>query len=135
MFVLDASAALGLVLGDGDPSFVRGLSDLLTRERVMAPVHWPLEVNNGLWVANRRLRLPAAAARRAQQLLLELPVTIDESTVEKSWTTTFELAMQLQLTVYDAAYLELAVRFDAGLATADQALAAAAGRLEVPVLA
>ena len=123
MFVLDASAALGLVLGDGDPSFVRGLSNLLTRERVMVPVHWALEVNNGLWAANRRLRLPAAAARRAQQLLLELPVTIDESTVEKSWTTTFEFAMQLQLTVYDAAYLELAMRLDSGLATAAAASA------------
>ena len=63
MFVLDASAALGPLLGDGAPSLVRGLSDLV------------------------------------QQLLLEPPVTIDESAAEKSWTATFELALQLQLAV------------------------------------
>ena len=125
MLVLDASAALALALGDGDESFVRALSRGLVSRRALVPQHWPLEINNGLLMAIRRGRLPLEDGRRAQQLLLELTVRVDEGTAQASWSTAFELAHQTGLTVYDAAYLELAIRADAALATADRELATA----------
>lgn len=134
MLVLDASAALALALGDADDSLASALTERLASEQAVVPSHWALEVNNGLRTATRRGRLPAASARRAQRLLLELPIATDSASAERSWTTTFELAARSGLTVYDAAYLELAIRLDGPLATANRALAAAAGRYRVNVL-
>ena len=74
------------------------------------------------------------AGHRAQQLLLELPIEIDPETAERCWGASFELAAEFGLTVYDAAYLELALRREATLATADRALAAASRQAGVPLL-
>ena len=134
-WVLDASAALALALGDGDEALASALSARLEEGGAAAvPQHWALEVNNGLLVATRRGRLPVMAGHRAQQLLLELPIEIDPETAERCWGATFELALKFGLTVYDAAYLELAQRRGATLATADRALAAASRQAGVPLL-
>jgi predicted nucleic acid-binding protein len=132
-WVLDASAALGLALGDGDESLASVVSVSLERAGAIVPQHWPLEVNNGLLMAFRRGRIPLAAAHRAQELLLELPIEIDTETAERCWGASFELATEYGLTVYDAAYLELALRLEAPLATADRALAEAARKAGVPL--
>jgi predicted nucleic acid-binding protein len=55
-----------------------------------------------------------------------LPVTPDPLTVDNVWGTAFVLAEELQLTAYDAAYLELALRQEAPLATLDDRLRRAA---------
>ena len=133
-WVLDASAALGLVMGDGDERLSNEVSRRLQQEPAVAPQHWVLEVNNGLLVAARRGRLPHGAALRAQQLLLELPIAIDSDTATRCWGSTFELAQRFELSIYDAAYLEIALRHDAGLATADKALARAAASAGVSVI-
>lgn len=133
-WVLDASAALGLVLGDGDETLSGLVSTRLQQEPASVPHHWALEVNNGLLMAMRRGRLPESAALRAQQLLLELPIVVDMDTGTHCWATGYELARRFELTVYDAVYLELAARLDAPLATADEALARAARAAGVAVI-
>ena len=52
----------------------------------------------------------------------------------QAWTATLQLAERWRLTLYDAAYLELAQRLGLPLATLDQALRAAAGALGLTVL-
>ena len=133
-WVLDASAALGLALGDGDDTLASAISARLEQGGAIVPQHWALEVNNGLLVATRRGRLPAMAGHRAQQLLLGLPIEIDPETAERCWGSAFDLALKFGLTVYDAAYLEVAQRRGASLATADRALAAASRKAGVPLL-
>ena len=133
-WVLDASAALGLVLGDGDEWLSGLVSARLQQEPASVPQHWTLEVNNGLLMAARRGRLPESAALRAQQLLLELPIIVDMDTGNRCWATSYELARRFELTVYDAAYLELALRLEAELATADRSLSRAAKVAGVSVI-
>jgi predicted nucleic acid-binding protein len=55
-----------------------------------------------------------------------LPVITDEETARRSGSDTIALARQYGLTIYDAAYLELAMRRGASLATTDRDLTKAA---------
>lgn len=61
-------------------------------------------------------------------------MSIDDETAVPAWGATAALAARFQLTVYDAAYLELAQRLTLPLDTRDRALRAAAGSLGVPLL-
>jgi predicted nucleic acid-binding protein len=92
----------------------------------VAPQLWPIEALNGLLTAERRGRIDRKARQRLAGFLQELPITIDDETASRSWTTTAHLAEQHRLTAYDAAYLELAMRRGLSLATSDTALIAAA---------
>jgi len=74
-------------------------------------------------VNERRGRLDSAKTARALRLLRELPVTVETDVEEDDL---IQLARRHRLTVYNAAYLELALRKGHPLATLDMALAAAA---------
>jgi predicted nucleic acid-binding protein len=67
--------------------------------------------------------------------LAGLPIGIDEETAGRAWRETLALAEIHRLTLYDAAYLELAVRRSLPLATFDAALRTAAVTAGVPLLA
>jgi predicted nucleic acid-binding protein len=96
-----------------------------------APVLWWFEIRNVLVVNERRGRIdpPGSAAFLAE--LARLRIGLD-------WDADGEMVLGLarthRLTVYDAAYLELAVRIDAPLATPDRRLAAAARAAGVPLV-
>jgi predicted nucleic acid-binding protein len=124
--VLDASVALAFVFGDEESPLVIKTLLALRNGRACVPYHWPFEVNNGLLMAIRSKRLAPKDAPTAQGLLLGLPVTPDPLTVDNAWGTAFVLAEELQLTAYDAAYLELALRQEVPLATLDDRLRRAA---------
>ena len=59
---------------------------------------------------------------------------VDPETDAHAWTTTLRLADRFDLTLYDAAYLELGLRRSATLATLDGALRSATASLKVPLL-
>ena len=63
-----------------------------------------------------------------------MDITTDEDTHTHAWGETLKLADRFRLTVYDAAYLELAHRRTLPVATLDTELAAAAKALDVQVL-
>lgn len=89
---------------------------------------------NELLTAVRRRRI---AAERAPIILADLDVlaaAIDASATSRAWSTTFGLAARHGLTVYDAAYLELALRLDVPLASLDTRLVDAARREDVRVI-
>ena len=66
--------------------------------------------------------------------LHDLPVTIDLETAGQAWSATFQLAARFKLTIYDAAYLELAQRLRLPLATLDKELRMAGSALEITLL-
>ena len=74
-------------------------------------------------------------ANTALEALGQIPIEIDGETLSLAWSDTLSLADELRLTVYDACYLELALRRRLPLATLDQTLRAAARKIDVPVIA
>jgi predicted nucleic acid-binding protein len=90
------------------------------------PPLWRYEVANGLQMAIRRQRITPDYRTRCLDKIDELPITIDPDGVSEIWSTTIKLADLYRLTVYDAAYLELAQRRRLPLATLDAALSKAA---------
>ncbi|MBX7245144.1 MAG: type II toxin-antitoxin system VapC family toxin [Candidatus Sumerlaeaceae bacterium] len=95
----------------------------------IVPSLWMLEVASVLLVAERRGRLTAEQSLRCVELLGALPVFIQPADATDVFATTIPLARDCGLTLYDATYLELCLRRGLPLATLDEKLRAAAGRL------
>jgi predicted nucleic acid-binding protein len=98
------------------------LIDQVRDEGAIVPALWKWEVANVLSVAARRQRIRAADVALALQLLSELPIEIDQEAPARAWRETLYLAEKERLSVYDSAYLELAMRLNVPLATTDKAL-------------
>lgn len=109
--------------------------DMLLNSGISAlvPTIWGLEVGNVLVQAERRGRISAAQVDCALELLAELPITVDGETDGRAFTGILDFARAETLTTYDAIYLEIAVRHRIPLATRDQALLQAAGRLGIGI--
>jgi predicted nucleic acid-binding protein len=97
-------------------------------------VLWRLEIANSLTVAVRRGRIDANFRRAALSDLALLDITTDAETDAHAWGETLNLADCFQLTVYEAAYLELAKRRTLPLATLDSELTTAAKALGLRTL-
>ena len=110
------------------------LLDRAKDEGAIIPSLWFWEVANVLTGAVRRGRLAAGDAAARLELLSALPITVDDESAARAWRETRLLAEAQRLTAYDAAYLELASRHGADLATTDTDLRAAAHRIGVPVI-
>ncbi len=125
--VIDGSTALGFLLADEQPeSAAKALDAVENGVPTFVPAHWCTEVANGLIMAERRKRASQAEITEALSLVAALPVVTDDQTAQRAFSDTVALARQYGLTIYDAAYLELAMRRGASLATTDGALAKAA---------
>jgi len=130
-FVLDSSVALSWCFEDERTPATAALLNQVAESGATAPSLWPLEVLNGLTMAERRGRLDEERRQRLGDFLHQLPVSLDHDTASQAWTVTLRLAARFRLTLYDAAYLELAQRLSLPLATLDQELRAAAEALGV----
>ncbi len=132
--VLDSSVALTWCFEDEHTPATLALLDQIAETGAMAPALWPLEILNGLAMAERRGRLDTAHRRQLAGFLRDLPVDLDPETASQAWTATALLAERYRLSLYDAAYLELAQRLDLPLATLDQELRAAGNALDIVLL-
>ncbi|HWG04695.1 MAG TPA: type II toxin-antitoxin system VapC family toxin [Beijerinckiaceae bacterium] len=122
-FVVDASVAACWLLPDERHSVAETAFQRIAHDPAVAPSLWWYELRNILIVSERRGRLDTAATARALRLLGRLPITSDAAVEEEAL---LQLARRHRLTVYDAAYLELAQRMNMPLATLDAELAIAA---------
>lgn len=122
-FVFDASVALTWLLGDGSDALAERVLDQLKDRSALVPAIWELEVANGLVVAERTKRSTLARSTRFLELLAALPIETDASA---RGATLLPVARKASVSVYDAGYLELAMRVNAPLATLDPRLKAAA---------
>jgi len=127
-FVLDCSVAASWFFEDEAHSSSDRLLDSLKSGTALVPSLWPLEMSNVLLTAERRRRLTRAQALRCVELLRSLPIEVDEGTPSRAMGDILSLARDQNLSIYDAAYLELAIREGLPLATRDRALADAAKR-------
>ena len=98
----------------------------LAADGAWVPGLWRLEVANVLEMGARKGRTDAAFRDQTLADLAEWPVKTDRETDRRAWSSILRLAVEHRLTLYDAAYLELAVRRGMPLATLDGDLGRAA---------
>jgi predicted nucleic acid-binding protein len=132
--VIDSSIAGAWSFKDESTAETDRIAELVEVHGAWVPQLFPTEIANVLLVAVRRKRIDAVHLDRQLAFLTDLNLSIDTETSEHAWHTTVRLAREERLTVYDATYLELALRAGADLATLDKELAAAAQRRGVTVL-
>lgn len=133
-FVLDCSVTLAWCFEDESSDYAIQALDRLQETQAIVPSIWPLEVVNVLLVGERKGRLTEAETARFISLLGSLPIMVDQSGPERILGEVLSLAREQDLSSYDAAYLELAMRQALPIATLDEALRNAAGRVGVSLL-
>lgn len=133
-FVLDASMTLAAALPDENSDAARAVLGRASKMGAWVPAIWHLEVANALQIGARRGRCSAAFVDHTLERLASVPIEVDAETAARSWRDTLELARTENLTVYDAAYLELAVRRGLALASLDEQLTQAAVRCGVTLI-
>jgi predicted nucleic acid-binding protein len=131
-FVLDASVTLCWAFADEEHPIASAALDRLERGAARVPGVWWFEVRNSLVMNERRGRLSKAGTATFLRNLAQLAIHIDRTPEEAALLL---LARQHRLSVYDAAYLELAQREGLMLATLDTALRRAATAVGVPLVA
>lgn len=132
--VLDASIVMASLFEEPNHKAARVIIVNAIDEGLVAPSLWRLEIANALTMAARRKRCDAAFVDRSLERLDAMSIAIDVETDLHAWSETLDLARQEGLTLYDAAYLELAIRTGSSLASFDQDLVDAARRRGVAVL-
>ncbi len=134
-FVLDCSATLAWVYSDETTDAVRRVFELLIQTGAWVPGLWRLEVANVLEMSVRRGRHGVDFRDTTLADLAQLPIEVDAETDRHAWGETLHLAQRHHLTLYDAAYLELAQRRSLALATLDEDLRRAARAEKIRLLA
>jgi predicted nucleic acid-binding protein len=132
--VLDCSVTLAWVYSDETTPRVRHVFDLLSQGGAWVPGLWRLEVANVLEMSARRGRHDADLRDATLADLAQLPIQVDAETEKQAWGPTLRLAERHKLTLYDAAYLELALRRNLPLATLDADLRRAGKAVKVELL-
>lgn len=121
-FVLDCSVTMAWCFKDECDDYANNVLETLRERDALVPSLWRLEVANVLLVAERQKRLSPADSERFLALVSDLPIAIDEPRGEHDMATFLARGRQYDLTSYDAAYLELAMRQGLPLATRDRRL-------------
>lgn len=122
LFVIDASFALAYLLPD--EAIYQSIEEYFKRyeqrraEFVSTPL-LPFEVMNGLRSAVLRKCIDRENAKQLANLFMKLDILVSETNYGKALT----LAIENQLTVYDASYLLLSREEQAPLLTLDKSLA------------
>lgn len=133
-FVVDNSIAMTWCFDDEATDATDAVLERVLSSGAMAPALWPLEATNVLLACERRKRITAHKRKEQIAFLRALPITLDLHTHSACWDAITALASAYQLSVYDAAYLELAQRESVTLATLDTALVRAAKKAGVKLL-
>jgi len=134
-WVLDASIALAWAFPDETSVQAdRFLSRVTAKDLLWVPSLWWYEVANALVVAERRKRLTEADGIQLIELYGALPIRTDMISGMEVIGRLRTLARQYNLSAYDVAYLELALRKGLGLATTDLNLQSASKKAGVKIL-
>ena len=133
-FVVDNSVVMSWCFNDEANKYGDAVLDILTESTALVPPIWPLEVVNVLLVAERRNRLKQVDSVRFITLLSQLPIVVELEKPERKMKDFLALGRANNLSSYDAAYLDLAMRNDCPIATLDKKLVEAAENVEVTIL-
>jgi predicted nucleic acid-binding protein len=132
--VLDSSATLAWLYPDETTDAIIEVFDQVIHTGAFTPDLWRIEVANSLTVGVRRSRITPIERAESLSDLADLNIRTDDETGKHIWSGTLELADRHRLTVYDATYLELALRLSLPLATLDENLRKAALSENIPLL-
>lgn len=134
-FVADSSVGVAwAAMSQSSEAAAQLLEDVASGTPFVVPVLWMFEVANALLVLTRRKRIQPALSARARRALSRLISLLDDEAPQVALGTISDLAEKHALSVYDAAYLELAVRRGLPLASRDADLNKAAKRCGVQTL-
>jgi len=123
--VLDSSITLAWFFEDERTEHADAVLRHVAKSGAVVPSLWRLEIANALQAAVRRKRIGAQFRDASLADLRALPIATDTETDRLAWGTILNVAEQSRLTLYDAAYLELAQRLRLPLASLDKELRAA----------
>jgi predicted nucleic acid-binding protein len=132
--VLDCSVTLAWLLPDEQAAPAQSVLDRIVASRAWVPGLWRLEVANSLQMAVKRQRIDVTFRDASLADLALLNIQIDPDTGQFAWSDMLQLADTYRLTLYDAAYLELAQRLSLPLASRDAKLRQAATSCQIPLL-
>jgi len=132
--VLDSSLILAWIHRNETTEPVVRVMESLKQTGAWVPSLWHLEVANVLQIGVRRRRYTADFRDGALSDLSLFPIYVDSETNRNTWGTTLRLAERHGLTMYDASYLELALRRGLPLATLDKDLRGAAAAEKAQLL-
>jgi predicted nucleic acid-binding protein len=132
--VLDASLALTWCFEEERRADTELIGLRILDEGAVVPSLFHLELASAMLNGEKRGRIKAAQIDARLTKIASMPIEVDLETSRKAWTVTLSLARANKLTSYDAAYLELALRLGAELATLDVALRDAASRHGLAVI-
>ena len=122
-FVLDCSATLPWVFASEATPETDALLDVLAAGgKAWVPGLWHLELGNVLLHAQRKRRIDKAGIEKFLSALDVYDIEVDPETMTVAWSRTLALAESYVLSMYDAAYLELALRRGLPLASLDDSL-------------
>ncbi len=135
-FVLDASVTLCWCFENQATAYTEDLLDRMAAgDEASVPFVWPLEVANALVRAERRKTLKVAQVTGFLDELSAWPIQVDTGGVGRTFQEILSVARLQNLSAYDAAYLELAIREGLPLATLDDELRKAARAVGVKIKA
>lgn len=123
--VLDNSVTMRWLFGDGSPSdqiYAKQVLASISNVSVLVPCVWSLEVANVIARAEKRFGLTEARSAEFVYALQSMHIQIDPKTSAQALGDTLQVARRYNLSAYDAAYLELALREGLPLATLDEGL-------------
>lgn len=134
-FVADSSVAISWVaLSQSTKATDHVLDDVTSGTPFIVPVLWMFEVANSLLVLARRKRIDDEECSRGRSILSRLMPVVDDEGPQLALGAITDLAQRHELSAYDAAYLELAIRKRLPLASRDASLNRAAKRTGVKTL-
>ena len=132
--IIDSSITLAWYFIDEQTAASRAVLKQVVENGAIVPTLWRFEVANALQMAIRRKRIDIGFRERALAHLGKLEIAVDSESDAQAWSASLKLSERHGLTVYDAAYLELAQRRRLSLATLDAALVRAGREELVPVI-
>jgi predicted nucleic acid-binding protein len=134
-FVLDVSACMPWCCEDETtPASEEMLEWAKQGSELHVPSIWTWEVLNAIGVAIKRQRIAVDRGREFLEQLSTLNFKIDRGPQVPDFPRLHSLANRYQLTAYDVAYLDLALRLSLPLATRDDELKKAAALEGVAIL-
>lgn len=132
--VLDASVALSWFFKDEANALAKSVFAMLEDEQALVPYHWHAEVANGMIVGERRGRTERFWIERFIESLGDFDLLVESPGAESRAMSLIPLAQDHHLTIYDALYLDLALRRQLPLATLDGPLRQAAEKAGVEII-
>jgi predicted nucleic acid-binding protein len=129
--VVDASTALSWIFVDKRDALARSCAKAVLRHgaTVRAISYW--EMQNALGAAERRKRVTAVELHELLKQFESLPIEVEPIGPTLAFGGEVDLARRMNLSIYDTAYLDTALRRGMLLMTRDAGLGAAADNLKI----